>query len=596
MTNSQPLLLKNCKIVDVDTISVHLGDIYINNGLIQEIDPRGTLQEDTRIIDLHGKYVSPGLIEAHMHIESSMMPPLEFAHYSVKHGTTTMLVDPHEIANVAGMKGIQLWLEQAQLVPMDIFIGIPSCVPATNMEHSGAEISVDDVKSLIKNNQIYGLGEMMNFPGIIYDLGDARKKVDVAFNYGKLVDGHCPGLSGDDLKTYISNGYLDRNIRIMMDHECTSPNEVKEKLNAGMFIALRYGSATKDLDIILPGLLENNVDLSKCLLCSDDLSSAELLEHGHVDRIIKRTRDILSQKSGLTKEQATIKAISMATRSPGNYLAPFLKLTHRPLTGRISPNYQANLIIFDSLENLDIIDVIYNGNFVFEARKFLQAIPKYDYTQFLHSIRITKPFSLGDFVVPYSGNNKTVEINVIQTTPTSLLTEKIVEEMIISDIEGIKQIEANISRDLLKIAVFERHHDTGFHSVGFIKGIGIKHGAIASTVAHDSHNLIIIGTDDESMMNVANFMKTKGGGMATYSKNKIVHFPLHVAGLMSTDPIEKIVENYSAVKAAAREMGSPNENVFMTMSFMALPVIPHLKITDVGLIDVDKFQPIDLEN
>ena len=594
MTDPQPILLKNCKIVDVNTISIQHGDILINNGIIQEINPQENILQNIRIIDLQGKYVSPGFIEAHMHIESSMMPPLEFAHYSVKHGTTSMLVDPHEIANVAGMKGIQLWLDQAKQVPMDIFIGIPSCVPATNMEHSGAEISLKDVTALIGNNQVYGLGEMMNFPGIIYDLGEARKKVDVAFEFGKLVDGHSPGLSGDDLKTYISNGYHDGKIRIMMDHECTTADEVREKLSAGMYIALRYGSATRDLDAILPDLLENLVDLNKCLLCSDDLSSAELLEHGHIDRIVKRARDIFAQKSNLSKEQATIQAISMATRTPGNYLAPFLKLTHRPLVGQISPSYQANLIIFDSLEDLNTFDVIYQGEFVFKAGNFLYTIPDYDYSEFLHSVNITKLFTAQDFVVPYSGSSATVKINVIQTTPISLLTEKAVMDMKISEINGNNLIEADLSRDLLKIGVFERHHDTGFHSLGFIKGIGIKSGAIASTVAHDSHNLIIIGTDDESMMQVANFMKIKGGGMATYTKEKVVYFPLPVAGLMSTEPIEKIVENYTAVKAAAREMGSPNENVFMTMSFMALPVIPHLKITDAGLIDVDKFHPIDL--
>ena len=594
MTEPQPILLKNCKIVDVNTISIQHGDILVNNGIIQEINPQGTLPQNIRIIDLQGKYVSPGFIESHMHIESSMMPPLEFAHYSVKHGTTTMLVDPHEIANVAGMRGIQLWLDQAQQVPMDIFIGIPSCVPATNMEHSGAEISLKDIRTLINNNQIYGLGEMMNFPGIIYDLGDARKKVDVAYNFGKLVDGHCPGLSGEELKTYISNGFLDGQVRIMMDHECTSADEVREKLNAGMYIALRYGSATRDLDSILPELLENHVDLNKCLLCSDDLSSAELLEHGHVDRIIKRTRDIFMQKTNLTKEQATIQAISMATRTPGNYLEQFLNLTHRPPTGQISLNYQANLIVFDSLEDMDIISVIHDGEFVFKDGRFLHTIPEYDYSDFLQSVRITQPFSVSNFVVPYSGSNKTVNINVIQTTPISLLTEKVVEEMEISEIHGIKHIKTDLSRDLLKIAVFERHNDTGFHSIGFIKGIGIKSGAIASTVAHDSHNLIVIGTDDESMMQVANFMKKNGGGMVAYTKDKIVHFPLPIGGIMSTDPIEKIVEDYSAVKAAAQEMGSPNQNVFMTMSFMALPVIPHLKITDMGLIDVDQFHPIDL--
>ena len=593
-------ILKNANIIDVENLSVKLRNIIIDNGKIIDILPiTEQIPESNDIIDLKEQYVAPGFIDSHLHIESSMMPPLEFAKYAVKHGTTCALVDPHEIANVSGKEGIRSWIDQSKLTPMDIYIGIPSCVPATHLENSGAEINVSDIKEFLsqpndESDQIYGLGEMMNFPGIINGFGDAREKVNVAISAGKIVDGHCPGVTGKDLLSYVSNGEMDGVVRIKSDHESTTASEVMEKINAGMSISLRYGSATRDLDRILPDLIESNINFQHIMLCSDDLSPSELFKRGHVDRIIKQARDIFLEKTRLSLEQATCKAISLATLNPGKYIESFLKLTNRPSIGKISKGYKANLVVFKSLESIDISYVIFNGKIVVKDNSLQNEIPSYDYSKFLNSVSISHKISTDEFIIPYNGNKSSVQANIIQTTPISLITKKIQIDMPIIEVNGQKQIVSNPKEDILKIAVFDRHHKTGSHSIGLIKGIGIKKGAIASTVAHDNHNLIIVGTDDESMAKIANIMRERGGGMASLKNNNLTYFPLPIAGLMSSEPIENIVENYNNVKKSARDMGSSLENVFMTISFMALAVIPEIKIIDMGIVDVNSFKLIDI--
>jgi len=593
-------ILKNANIIDVEELSIKLRNIIIENGEIIDILPISEqIPESENIIDLNEQYVSPGFIESHLHIESSMMPPLEFAKYAVKHGTTCALVDPHEIANVFGKDGIRAWIDQAKLTPMDIYIGIPSCVPATHLENSGAEINVGDIKEFLnqpnnKNNLVYGLGEMMNFPGIIHGFGDAREKVDTAISAGKIVDGHCPGVTGSELISYITNGKNDGIVRIKSDHESTTASEVIEKINAGMFISLRYGSATRDLDRILPDLIESNINFQHIMLCSDDLSPSELYQRGHVDRIIKQARDIFLEKTRMTLEQATCKAISLATLNPGKYIESFLKLTNRLPIGKLSKGYQANITVFKSLESIDISYVMVNGEIVVKDNSLQNEIASYDYSKFLNSVNISNKITKDDFIITYSGNKSTVLTNVIQTTPISLITKKLQIEIPIIEKDGQKQIVSNPDEDILKIAVFDRHHNTDSHSIGLIKGIGIKKGAIASTVAHDSHNLIIVGSDDDSMAKIANIMRERGGGMASLAQDNLTYFPLPIAGLMSSDSIERIVENYNNVKKAARNMGSSLENVFMTLSFMALAVIPEIKITDMGIVDVRSFELIDL--
>ncbi|MDH5706805.1 MAG: amidohydrolase family protein, partial [Candidatus Aminicenantes bacterium] len=357
------LILTKGKIIDVRSRRILEADILIKDGIIIRI---GSLagEETEKVVDVSGQHIAPGLIDSHLHIESSLLSPIEFCKEAVRHGTTSLFTDPHEIANVCGRKGIDLFLKQSDIVPLDMYVGIPSCVPATDLEDAGASIAIEDIKELIPDRRIFGLAEMMNFPGIIHDLGDARKKVELVFNAGKIVDGHCPGVTGDNLKKYISNGKNDDIVRIMSDHETISLDEVIEKNRLGMYIALRYGSAAKDLERIFPGLLKANIDLDRFMLCSDDIDPFDLSEEGHVDRIVKKTREIIQKHTSLNLEQATILAIRLATLNPSNYFSKFYRFHGFPQTGEIAEGKKANLIVFQSLDTLEIDTVIHNGELV----------------------------------------------------------------------------------------------------------------------------------------------------------------------------------------------------------------------------------------
>ena len=582
------LILTQGNIIDVRSRRIYKSDVCIRDGIITRIEP-SCRENAKQVIDISGKFISPGLIDSHLHIESSMLSPLEFSKEAVKHGTTSLFVDPHEMANVCGRKGIDLFLKQADLVPLDIYVGVPSCVPATELEDSGASITLQDIKELIPDRRIFGLAEMMNFPGIIHDIGDAREKVDLVFNAGKIVDGHCPGLAGADLMTYITNGKSDNIVRIMSDHESIHLDEVIEKNRAGMTIALRYGSATKDLERLLPGLLDAHVDLERFMVCSDDLDPIDLLENGHVDRIVKKTRDIILENTSFNLEQAVIPAIALATLNPSRYFSRFLKLHKNPETGEIAVGKKANLVVFESLEDLDVATVIHNGTLVVSDREYTGQQPDFDYSEFLGQVNTGKKFHSDDFKITPSEGKANLEVKVIEVIEDSLVTGLNIMPFTVSHGE----LQSDPGKDLVKIAVIERHKGTGSFSLGFVKGLGLKKGAIASTVAHDSHNLIAAGSDDESMARAVNLLSEKGGGMAVAS-DRLDYFPLEIAGLMSASKIEKVVDDYTNIKKAVRSLGSPLENAFMTMSFLALPVIPKLKITNRGLVDVDKFQFVDL--
>jgi len=582
------LVIKGGNIIDVRSQKIRKGDVLIKNGIIARVES-SQKEEAKRIIDIQGKYIAPGFIDSHLHVESSMLSPLEFSREAVKHGTTAIFVDPHEIANVLGRKGIDLFLEQSSIVPLDMFVGIPSCVPATQLEDSGACISVEDVKELIPDKRIFGLAEMMNFPGIIHGLGDAREKVDLVFDAGKIVDGHCPGLTGEDLETYISNGKNDNKVRIMSDHESTNLDEVIEKNNLGMHISLRYGSAAKDLERILPGLLKANINLDRFMFCSDDLDPIELHEEGHVDRIIRKARKIIQENSRLSPDQATILAISLATINTSRYFSRFFRLHSLPETGEVAEGKKANLVIFDSLEDMEIDKVIHSGALVVDDGELIGKHLDYDYSGFTGNVNTGKQFQPDDFKIIAAGNEKSLNVKVIEIVRDSLETNQKIIPFVVYD----NELRADPEKDNAKIAVIERHKATGSYSQGFVEGLGIKKGAIASTVAHDSHNLIVAGVDDKSMAKATNFLSEKGGGMVVMA-DKIDYFPLKIGGLMSTSRVEKVAEEYRSIKEAAKRVGSTLENTFMTMAFLALPVIPKLKITNRGLVDVDKFEIVSL--
>jgi len=429
----------------------------------------------------------------------------------------------------------------------------------------------------------------MNFPGIIHDLGEAREKVELVFNAGKIVDGHCPGVTGDDLRKYISNGKDDNIVRIMSDHETISLDEVIEKNSLGMHIALRYGSATKDLERIFPGLLEANIDLDRFMLCSDDIDPFDLSEEGHVDRIVKKTREIIRNHTSLNFEQATILAIRLATLNPSNYFSRFYRFHGFPETGEIAEGKKANLIIFQSLETLEIDKVIHNGEPVVTQGEYTGNHPDFDYSEYFGQVFTGKTFQPEDFKIKPAKSRTGINVKVIEIIKDSLETGQ--KTVTLSAVNG--EIKADPEKDLVKIAVIERHRGTGSYSLGFVQGLGLRKGAIASTVAHDSHNLIVAGADDESMARAIHLLSEKGGGMAAIAE-KTDYFPLKIAGLMSTSKIEKVVDDYRRIKNAVKSTGSPLDNAFMVLSFLALPVIPRLKITNRGLVDVEKFQFVDL--
>jgi adenine deaminase len=584
------LTLTNGNIIDVSSKRIYKGDIVTKDGRIARIDSPGASVKGKNVIDASGKYISPGLIDSHLHIESSMLSPIEFSKEAVRHGTTTIFVDPHEIANVCGRKGIELFLNQSDLVPLDMFVGIPSCVPSTELEDSGGNITLEDIRELVKDPRVYGLAEMMNFPGIVRGSGNAREKVDVVYDFGKVVDGHCPGLTSDDLRTYVSNGKNDGVVRIMSDHEATTASEALEKHKAGMYIALRYGSATKDLNRILPTLVcKRNVKFDRFMLCSDDLDPIELYEEGHVDRIIKRARDIVLERTNSSLEQATVFALSLATVNPAMYFSRFFELDCHAAIGQIETGKKANLVVFDSLEDLVVETVLHNGRLVVDKGVYIGDDVSYDYSEFLRSVNVGREVSASDFKVRYSGNERTPSIKVIGVIEGSLETELI--ELPMEVYKG--EIKAD-AEHVAKVAVIERHKQTGSYSLGFVKGLGIRRGAVASTVAHDSHNLIVVGVDDECMAKASNYLSAKGGGMVVVTNSEISYFPLKIGGLMSTSRIEKVVDGYKKTIRSLEAVGCSKENMFMTMSFLSLPVIPRLRITNRGLVAVDEFAFVEL--
>ncbi len=582
------LALRGGNIIDVRSLRIEKGDVLIKDGIIAEIGGSSAARAG-EVIDISGKYVSPGLVDSHLHIESSMLSPLEFSREAVRHGTTALFADPHEIANVLGRKGIELFLRQSDLAPLDMFVGIPSCVPATPLEDSGASITVEDIRTLLPDRRIFGLAEMMNFPGIIHGLGDARKKVEMVFRAGKIVDGHCPGVTGKDLRLYVTNGKDDAAVRIMSDHESTRLEEAMEKAGLGMQVALRYGSASRDMERILPGLLKSGIDLKKFMLCSDDLDPVELFEKGHVDRIVRKAREIIQKTTGSSLELATASALALATLHPSLYFSRFFRFHGYPASGEIASGKKANLVVFESLEDLAVDKVIHNGALVVNEGEYAGKESAFDYSDYMGTVNPGRTFAAEDFRIKVSGQQTALKVRVIGAIPGSLLTEERILKLPVSGGE----LEPDPARDIARIAVIERHRGTGSYASAFVQGLGIQKGAVASTVAHDSHNLIVAGADEESMARAVNFLIETGGGMVVVTDNAD-SFPLPIAGLMSSEAVGRVVEGYRHIQDAARRTGSRLKNTFMVMSFLALPVIPRLKITNRGLVDVGRFELVSL--
>jgi len=595
------LVIQNGLVVDVDAERVVPADVVVSGDTVAAVVERGVagagsdagrVGPQTQVIDATGCYVCPGLFDPHLHIESTMLSPLEFAWTAVRHGTTTVVVDPHEIANVCGRKGVQLFLDQADLAPIDILVAAPSCVPATNMEDAGAAITLEDIRELIADRRVCGLGEMMNFPGIVHGFGDARAKVDLAWDAGKNVDGHCPMVSGADLRTYITNGRNDGVIRISSDHESTRGEEALEKIRDGMTVAVREGSASRDLERLLTYLLQNGTpaDFEHVMFCSDDIDPAELLEDGHLDRIIRRAARILVETAGLSREQAVIRALRLASRNAARHYGRYYASVNAPAPGVVAPGKRANLLVLDSLLEFRVRTTIVGGRVVFDHNELPDTVPAFDYTPFTRSMNIGRALTPADFAIPAPQGRTEVDVRCIRAIEFSVLTGA--ETLRVQVRDG--QLHADPAQDLAKLAVFERHHATGKRAAGFVRGLGLRRGALACTVAHDSHNLIVVGVDDSEMADLANAVIRMGGGMAVLSSHGIELLPLPIAGLMSDRPIAEFVTALERLDQAVHKLGCSHPSPFMALSFLALPVIPELKMTNRGLVDVNRFQFVDL--
>ncbi|MEA1946700.1 MAG: adenine deaminase [Thermodesulfobacteriota bacterium] len=550
------LLLANARIINVFSGEIFSGDIAVAGGYIVGFDKYAAKNK----VDIGGRFVAPGFIDAHVHIESSMTCITEFARSVVACGTTTVVADPHEIANVLGIEGIDYMLRSSQGQPMNIYFTLPSCVPATTMETSGATLTKEDLLPFMGNEQILALAEMMNYPGVINQDPEVLGKINMAKKERKPVDGHAPGLSGHDLYAYMAAG-------ISSDHECTTDQEAKEKLNLGMHIMIREGTAAKNLEALIPVVNERTA--RRMMWCTDDRHSQDILDQGHIDSMVRKA--ILS---GLDP----VIAIQMATINPAEYF----RIQN---VGAIAPGRRADLVVFSDL-NSPYMEAVYCGGVrVAENGKISPDIVTPDPVLFPPSMNVDiEPIDLS---IPA----RTGRIRVMDIVPDQIITGHRIMKAMIS--QG--KASADTSRDILKIAVIERHTGSGNMGKGFVRGFGLKRGAIASSVAHDSHNIIIVGTNDDDMKVALRAIIKMGGGLVAVYDNKVcAGLSLPIAGLMSQEPINAVRDKIDRLINAARELGTTLDDPFMTLSFLALPVIPELKITDKGLVDVVRFKTVPL--
>ena len=558
-------LLKNAKVINVFTEKIDNTNVLIEDDRIAGMGDYYTDEDADMTEDLEGRYLCPGFIDGHIHIESTMMIPPSLAEAVLPHGTTAVVTDPHEIANVCGIDGIKYMLEMSENIPLRVFVMIPSCVPATGFDESGAILNAEDIENLYEEERVLGLAEMMNYPGVIYNDAPTMDKVNACVKKGKPVDGHAPLLSGRDLDKYISAG-------INSDHECSTAEEAVEKLSKGQWIMIRQGSAAKNLEKLLP--LFENPYYQRCLLATDDRNPADIIAEGHIDNIVR-----LAIKEG----KDPVRTIKMAT------LNPALCFGLRRM-GAIACGYKADLLVLDDLENVVIKDVYSNGIktvsdgqlSVFEFPRAEDVITGSVLNSF-HMPDVAKE----DFLIEKKGS----KCRVIEVIPGEILTNELILDIDFDHNNGI-----DTDKDILKIAVIERHKNTGHKGVGYIKGIGIKNGALAGSVSHDSHNLIVIGSSEEDMAVAANHIKKIGGGLCVVSEGRVIsEVRLPVAGLMSTKSAEAIAKANVELRDNAAKIGI-NEGIepFMNMAFVSLSVIPTLKMTTQGLVNVNDFKRVDL--
>jgi len=545
------LLLKNARIVNTFIGEIEQADVAIYGDRIAGVGDYGKARE---IIDLQGRFLAPGLINGHTHIESSMLHPARYAQAVVPRGTLAVVTDLHEIANVCGSEGIKFVTDLARKLPLDMLFMAPSCVPATHLETSGARISSKEVKKILAHPNIIGLGEMMNFPGVVSGDEDVLKKISAS--KGKVIDGHAPGLTGKELNAYLSAG-------ILSDHESTTLEEGKEKLRRGMYLMIREGSSEKNMDALLPLVTDNTY--KRCFFVVDDRSCTDLLREGDIDAVVRKAID-----RGLEP----VRAIQMATINAAEYF----RLHDR---GGIGPGYIANLITITDLAKLEIDMVFYQGKLVAREGKPLFPLPPVT-LELRDTVRI-KPIMGKSLKIAAADET----YPVIEIVPGQIVTKKAMEKMKIVD----GTVMPDLERDILKLVVVERHKASGNIGLGLVKGFGLKKGALASSVAHDSHNIIAVGTNDFDILKAIEEINRLQGGLVVCANLEILaSLPLPIAGLLSPEPLEVVVSQYEQVEKAAASLGNLPPAPFAILSFLALPVIPELRLTDLGLVDVVEFK------
>ncbi len=551
------LVLREAQVMDVFSGKIERKDVAIREGYVAALGLDFPAQET---FHLKGAYLLPGFIDAHIHLESSLVSPAQFCKAALVRGTTAIIADPHEMANVLGVEGVEYMLRITRHLPMDIFFTAPSCVPATPLETSGATLGARELDSLLDHPRVVGLGEVMNFPGVIQGDPQTLEKIHLALERGKKVDGHAPGLTGEALSAYVAPG-------ITSDHECIHLKEAEEKLKRGMYIMIREGSTAKNMSALIP--LVRAFGVSRFMLVTDDRHPQDLLEEGHIDFLLRKAVYL-----GIAPNLA----VRMATFNPAFYF----NLRRR---GAIAPGYMADMVVVKDLRDFSPVMVFKKGRLVAEEGILLEgidtALPEPPPPSF--NMRLPER----PFAIPVKGTRA----RVIRVIPNQIATEEEVAKPPSRD----GWVVSDPAQDLLKVAVIERHKGTGNVGLGLIKGFGLKEGALASSVAHDSHNVVVVGASDQEMLLAVRKVEDMGGGLVVVKGQKVLAaLPLPLAGLVSLEPVERVAQEVQALHRAAIQLGCTLDNPFMALSFLALPVIPKLKITDLGLVDVEQFKVVEL--
>lgn len=565
------LVLKHAKIVNVFTESIEDGDVAVEDGVIVGIGEYDGVQE----IDVQGCYVAPGLIDGHIHLESSMASPKEFARMVVPHGTAAVITDPHEIANVAGTAGIRYMLEATEGLALDVYFMMPSCVPSTGLDEAGAVLRASDLEAFYDDPRVLGLAEMMNSYGVVAGDPECVEKLKVTKKYGKLIDGHAPMLSGKGLNAYITAG-------VQSDHECSTFEEAKEKFARGQWIMVRQGTAAKNLEKLMP--MFEAPYYQRAMLVTDDKHAGELGRDGHIDSIIRK-----AVKLGADP----VRAVKMGSLNAAEYFG--LKGM-----GAVAPGYQADLVIFEDLKDFRVKQVYRRGRLVAEAGNMVTELTErkdvakvWDeeiQSRVFHSFHM-KPIEKRDLELPRTGS----KVRVIDLMDHELTTRERIEEF--KQVTGLAP-GVDLEKDIVKVAVFERHRGTGHVGLGFLGNYGLKRGAVATSVGHDSHNLVVAGVCDEDMIAAGNRVLENEGGLAIAVDGEIVgDLPLTVAGLMSDLPVEEADRKLEEMKTKLGELGIRDGiDGFMTLAFVSLPVIPAIRVNTLGVVDVERQEIIDAVN